>query len=79
MAKLISSSRGSITLDIDGVIIEFFGEAYLPGYGSPDYEIYSNQVINKSTGEKITDDLLTTYLEYLKAVATEKGWEIKIT
>ena len=78
MVKLIKSSRGSITLDIDGVIIEFFGEAYLPGYDSPDYEIYANQVIDTSTGEIIKGDLLITYLEHLKTIATEKGWEIDI-
>ncbi len=36
MAKLIKTSRGYIVLEIDGKTINFEGEAFLPGHGSPD-------------------------------------------
>ena len=78
MTKLIEATRGSIVLEIDGSIIDFQGEAYHRGYGSPDYVIYSNLVTDTETGSKITGELLIQSLEQLKKVAKENGWTIEI-
>ncbi len=76
--ELIEATRGSIVLEIDGSIIDFQGEAYLRGYGSPDYVIYSELVTDTGTGSRITGDLLIRNLEKLKYVAKEMGWTIEI-
>ena len=56
MTKLIKATRGSIVLDFEGSIIEFDGEAYLTGYGSPDYVIYSELVTDTETGSRVKWD-----------------------
>jgi hypothetical protein len=78
MAKLVQSTRGSITLDIDGAIIEFQGEAYLPGPKSPDFVAYSNSVRNKGTGQKLSGDALQDCLSELRQWAIDHGWNLEI-
>jgi len=46
MPKIIASMGGSITIEGNGNIIKFQGEAYLPGRGSAVCEIYSKLVVN---------------------------------
>ncbi len=78
MARLVSSARSGVAIEIDGTLFEFGGEAFLPGHGAPDFVFYSDQVTDASTGRAIEAPEAEVYLEALEKIAAEEGWTIEI-
>jgi hypothetical protein len=39
---IVNITRGHIDIEIEGKKARIYGEAYLPGHGSPDFVLYSN-------------------------------------
>ena len=78
MIKLVESTRGHIILDIDGAVIEFQGEAFLRGHGSPDFVIYANEIYDKINDTHVEPQQAKPYLDALLVFAGQKGWKIEI-
>ena len=70
-------SRSHLRLHLDGRWATARGEAFLPGYGSPDFEIYRNQIAWEN-GTPMSDDERERILQTLLAAARERGLEIEI-
>ncbi len=73
---ILSTSRSNIKFEFDGKIINIECEAYLPGYGSPDFVIYSNSIRNWESpdeNEEINDDQRKQILEALQFELAQKN------
>jgi len=78
---IISMARGNIELEFEGKLIVIECEAYLPGYGSPDFVIYSNSIQNwepPHESEQITDEERKRILEALQLELKQKDVSFEI-
>jgi hypothetical protein len=49
-------TRGTLRMAVDGRSIMAQGEAYLPGRGSPDFELYENSIVEWDDGGPVSDE-----------------------
>lgn len=47
-------TRSTLTLMVRGRKVTVSGEAYLPGYGSPDFVVYKDTIVNWDDGSPIS-------------------------
>lgn len=74
-------TRGNIELEFKGKLIVIECEGYLPGYGSPDFVIYSNSIQNWESpheSEQITDEERKRILEALQLELKQKDISFEI-
>jgi len=77
---IIEVTRGHIKLKYKDRIITILGEALLPGYGSPDFVVYSNSITHwdDDPSTPIDHDQKENILELLKKEANERNLSIEI-
>ena len=44
VTKIVEMTRGHLILEMDGKTVKIEGEAYLRGFGSPDFVLYRNSI-----------------------------------
>ncbi len=74
-------TRSRIEFEFEGKTISVGCEAYLPGYGSPDFVIYSNSIKNwepPHEKEAISDEERMIILEALQAELKQKNISFEI-
>jgi hypothetical protein len=77
-ATITNRGRGSIQLEVDGRAIEIPGEAFLPGYGSPDFLAYPSSVVKWDDGEKLTNETREQILQAFLEAAKERGIVVEL-
>jgi Immunity protein 74 len=70
-------TRSYLRLEVEGRWAIVRGEAFLPGYGSPDFEVLRKEV-EWVDGEPVGDDERDRILETLLASADERGLRVEI-
>jgi len=77
---IINTTRSAIKLSIDGREITINGEAFLPGYGSPDFVVYSNDIKNwdDTPNSLLSEQEKELVINTLLADAKEKKINIEI-
>jgi hypothetical protein len=72
-AIITDMARGHITLSVDGRSIRVTGEAFLRGYGSPDFLAYSSDLVKWDDGERLTNEVREQVLKALLEAARERN------
>jgi hypothetical protein len=77
---ILEVTRGHIKLKYKDRIITILGEALLPGYGSPDFVVYSNSITHwdDDSNIPIDRDQKEKILDLLKKDANERNLSIEI-
>lgn len=73
-------TRGHIRLKIDGKLLTVEGEAYLPGYGSPDFVAYLDSIEQWDAPHNailIDDDQQTQILQILRDEMQKRNMTIE--
>ncbi|WP_432718493.1 Imm74 family immunity protein [Pectinatus frisingensis] len=77
---IIRMERGYIRLKIGDKTVTIYGEAYIPGSGSPDFVAYPKSIKAWDPpyeNEKIEEATKTEIVEILKAEATKRNIKIE--
>jgi len=78
---IIKISRGYILYSFRGKMVTIEGEAYLPGYGSPDFVVYSELIKNWDPPDdqvRIDEATKKELLEHLEEEMKSRGMTIEI-
>jgi len=70
-------SRSYLRLELDGRSAIVRGEAFLPGHGSPDFEVFRKQV-EWADGAAVSEDERERILQTLITSAEERGLRVEI-
>ena len=71
-------TRSYLRLELDGRTATVRAEAFVPGHGSPDFEVFRNEVA-WDDGSAVTEDDRDRILQTLLAAAEERGLSVEIT
>jgi hypothetical protein len=76
MLVSLSRSTAHVKLGERSVVVQ--GEAFLPGYGSPDFVAYRNSPLTWDTGDDLTEEEREAVFDDLVRSAAERGISIEI-
>ncbi len=71
-------TRSTLRLVVAGRSVTVGGEAYLPGYGSPDFVVYSNTINCWDDGEVISEESMRKILQRIAEEAKLRGIRVEI-
>jgi hypothetical protein len=77
-AVITNMARGHINLSVGGRSICIPGEAFLRGYGSPDFLAYPSEVLQWEDGEKLTNESREDVLKALLEAAKGGGITVEL-
>lgn len=71
-------SRSTLKLEVNGRPVTLQGEAFLPGYGSPDFVIYRKMTERWEDGGLITPQDWEGILQRVAAEAKEQELQVEV-
>jgi len=71
-------TRSSLRIKVDGRSVTVEGEAYLPGYGSPDFVLYRESMLCWDDGEVMKEDDKSRVIDRILDEAQREGIEVTI-
>jgi hypothetical protein len=77
-SAITNMTRGQINLSVNGRSICIPGEAFLRGYGSPDFLAYPSAVVQWDDGEKLTNEAREEVLKALLEAAKERNIAVEL-
>jgi len=80
MDGILELTRSHVKLRIGDRTVTIEGEAYMPGYGSPDFVVYMNtlQRWDPPDGESIREDERTRILEVMRRGFAERNLSYEV-
>lgn len=79
MMKITNATPSSITVLVENKVVKVSGESFTPGYGSPDFIIYTSSIKNWEAPfdeVAITEDERASIVDYLLKELTARNWSV---
>lgn len=71
-------SRSEMELDIDGRLATVSGEAHLPGYGGPNFVVFSKMAMTWEDGQPVSDEERQEILRRIPLEAEKAGLVVEV-
>lgn len=71
-------TRSSLRIRVKGRSVTVGGEAYLPGYGSPDFVVYENTIETWDDGQAVSPEEKEEILRCIAQEAERQGIRVEI-
>jgi hypothetical protein len=70
-------TRSSLELSVEGRRVTVDGEAFLPGYGSPDFVVYTNTILRWDDGQAIDAEAKRRILTHIEQECKTQGIQVE--